>query len=71
MYCLPCFFNYGFKFLNSVGNSCHDLTITYLNISDIVIITVKGVDYRCIIHGISKSEAINLLENSVLNDRGV
>ena len=65
------FFNYGFKFQNSVCNSCHDLTISYLNISDIVIITVKGVDYRCIIHGISKSEAINLLENSVLNDRGV
>ena len=64
------FFNSGFKFQNSVCNSCHDLTISYLNISDIVIITVKGVDYRCIIHGISKSEAINLLENSVLNDRG-
>ena len=31
-----------------------------------VIITVKGVDYNCIIHGISKSEAICLQENSVL-----
>ena len=41
-----------------------------VNISDIAIITVKNVDYRCIIHNISKSEAINLLENSVLEDRG-
>ena len=41
-----------------------------LNISDIAIITVKNVDYRCIIYNISKSEAINLLENSVLKDRG-
>ena len=41
-----------------------------VNISDIVIITVKNVDYRCIIHNISKSKAINLLENSVLEDRG-
>ena len=51
--CLIChywFFNHGFKFQNSVCNGCHDLTIMYLNISDIAIIIVKGVDYRCIIH---------------------
>ena len=41
-----------------------------LNITDIVIITVKNVDYHCIMYNISKSEAINLLENSVLEDRG-
>ena len=40
-----------------------------VNISDIAIITIKKVDYCCIIHN-SKSEAINLLENSVLEDRG-
>ena len=41
-----------------------------VNISDIAIITVKSVDYRVIIHKISKSEAINLLENSGLEDSG-
>ena len=41
-----------------------------IDISDIALMTVKNVDYRCIIHNISKSEAINLLENSVLEDRG-
>ena len=41
-----------------------------LNLSDIAIITVKGVDYCCIIYHFSKSEAIHLLENSVLDDRG-
>ena len=40
------------------------------NTSDITIITVINVDYRCIIHTISKSEVINLLESSVLEDRG-
>ena len=35
-----------------------------VNISDIAIITVKNTDYRCIVHNISKFEAINLLENS-------
>ena len=38
---------------------------------DIAIITVKNVDYRCIIHNISKSEAINLLnKTSILEDHG-
>ena len=45
-------------------------TILIVNISDIVIITTKNVHYRCIIHNISKSEAINLLENSVLENCG-
>ena len=50
--------------------SFEDLTILRhsLNVSDRAIITVKGVDYRCIIHGISKTDAINLLENSALED---
>ena len=64
------FFNQEFKYQDSVCNGCYDLTILYLNISDIPSISVKNVDYCCIIHNISKSEAINLLENSVLEDRG-
>ena len=34
-------------------------------IRDIAII-VKGLDFRCIIHGITKSEAIHLLKNLCL-----
>ena len=41
-----------------------------VNISDIAIISVKNADYRCIVHNISKSEAVNLLKNSVLEDHG-
>ena len=41
-----------------------------VNISDIAIITVKNVDYHCIIHKIGKSEAINVLTNAVLEDSG-
>ena len=41
-----------------------------LNIDDITIIFVKCVDYRCIIHDISKSEAIHLLENYMLEYLG-
>ena len=40
-----------------------------LNISDVAIIIVKGVDYCCIIYDISRFQAIHL-ENYVLKDRG-
>ena len=61
MYDLPLLvFNHGFKFQDSVRNGCHDLTIMYLNISDIATITVKNDYYCCIILNINKSEAIKL-----------
>ena len=41
-----------------------------VNISNIAIITVKNADYSCVIHNISKSKAINLLRNFVLDDCG-
>ena len=34
-----------------------------MNVSDIAISNIKGVDYRCIISEISKSKAINLMQN--------
>ena len=70
MICHKWVFNHGFKFKDSVFNGCNVLTILCLSISDIAIITVKNVDYRCNIQYINKSEAINLLENSGLEDRG-
>ena len=70
MICHHRVFNHGFKFQDSVCNGCHDSTILCLNISNTAIITVKDVDYCCIIHSISKSEAINLLKDSVLDDIG-
>ena len=62
-------FNYVFKFQDYVCNGCHDLTMLSVNIKDIDIIAVKNIDYRCIIYNISKTEAINLLRNSVLPSR--
>ena len=70
MICHYFFFNNVFEFQYSVCNCCHDLSMMCLNVNDIAIITVKNVDYRSIIYSISKSEAINLLENSVLEHCG-
>ena len=58
MICHYWFFNHWFRFQDHV------------NISDIAIITIKNVDYRCIIHNVSKSKAIILLKNSALENRG-
>ena len=47
-----------------------DLPMLCLNLSDTVIINFKVVDYSCIIHDISNSEEIRLLENSALDNHG-
>ena len=40
-----------------------------MNLSDIAILNIKGFDYGCIISGISKSEAIKLLQNIHLTEK--
>ena len=37
-----------------------------MNLSNIAILNIQGVDYCCIISKIGKSEAINLLQNAAL-----
>ena len=65
MICRYWFLNHGFESQDSVCNGCHDLTMLSVDISDIDIITVKNLDCHCIIHNISKSEAINLSKIAV------
>ena len=48
----------GFKLQNFLYNCSHDLTILSLNLSIIAIMTVESLDYGCIIHDISKYDAI-------------
>ena len=40
-------------------------------LKNIAILNAKSVDCRCILWGISKDEAVNRLNNSVLEDEGV
>ena len=40
-------------------------------IKKIEILSKKGVDYRCILCSISRKKAVNILNNSVLEDKGV
>ena len=57
------FLNKGFKFQPYVCDICHDLIMVSMKLRDIVILRIINADYRCIIARISKSEAINLLQN--------
>ena len=47
----------GFKSEPHVCNKCHDVLMTAYELKIIAILTVKGVDYRCILWGVSKNEA--------------
>ena len=45
--------------------------MTAYELKGITILNVKGVDFRCILWGISRNEAVNRLNNSVLEDKVV
>ena len=61
----------GFKFEPHVCNKCHDVLMTAYELKIVAILTVKGVDYRCILWGISKNEAANVLNDFVLEEKDV
>ena len=56
-------------FQPNVCNRCHDLLTMSINFSDIAILNNIGSDYYCIISRISKSEAINLMQNTDLTKK--
>ena len=73
--CMLChcwhFKDVGFKFESHVCNKYQDVLMTAYELKNIAIMNIKGVDYRCILWGISKNEAVNRSNNSVLEDKGV
>ena len=52
-------------------NKFHDVLMTAYKLKNIVILNVKGAGFRCILWGISRHEAGNRLNNSVLEDSSV
>ena len=40
-----------------------------INLNDIAILNIRGVDYRCIINGISKSDGVNVLQNTDMTEK--
>ena len=54
---------------NCMCNRCHDLLMMSMNLSHIAILKFKNVNYCCIITGMSKSEAIKLIESIDLTEK--
>ena len=72
MLCYYWYFKHvGFRFEQHVCNKCHDVLMTAYKLKNIAILNVKGVDFRCILWGFSRDEALNRLNNSVLDNKGV
>ena len=73
--CILCHYWYfkdvGFKFELHVCNKCHDVLMTAYELKIIETLNVKGVDFRCILWGINRNEAVNRLNSSLLEDKGV
>ena len=71
--CMLCHYWYfkdvGFKFESHVCNKCHDVLMTAYELKNIAILNVKGVEFRCILWGISRDETVNRLNNFVLEDK--
>ena len=73
--CMICYYWYfedtGFKYQPYVYNECHGFSMIVQNLSNFLILKIKNVDYRCYIVVLDKTDAINLLNNSTLNNKGV
>ena len=41
------------------------------DLKDLIILKIKGVDYRCYIFNMSKNDAITLINDSLLDNKGV
>ena len=61
----------GFKCEPRVCNKCHDILMIAYELKNIAILNVERVYSRCILWNISRDEAVNRLNNSVLDDKGV
>ena len=73
--CMICHYRYfkdvGFKYQPYVCNKCHDLSMAVQDLKDFMILNIKGVDYTCYVFNMSRSDAIKLLKNFKLDNKGV
>ena len=51
-----------FKFEKHVCNTCHDLLTMAYSLKNLAVLSAKGATSRCLLMGISKSEALKRLD---------
>ena len=71
--CMICryFLDIGCKCEQYVCTGCHDLSMMVYDLDCLMILNVKGVDYKCFVFNMSKNDAIKLLNNSCLDNKGI
>ena len=73
--CMICHYWYfkdiGYKYEPIVCNGCLDLSMVVYDLNDFIILNIKGVDSRSYVFNMSKNDAITLLNDSVLDNKGV
>ena len=71
--CMIChcwfFLDRDYKHEPEVCSSCHDVLMMAYELENIAILSMKAVDYGCIIWNTSRSDAVNKLNNSRLDDK--
>ena len=63
------FLNKGFKYEPYLCNGCHDLVQKAMNSIDVAVVSIKGNGYRIHFWYMSKVDAINIMNNSSLNEK--
>ena len=58
-----------FRLQLKVYDGCHVVLMMSINLNDIAILNIFDVDHYCIITGISKTEALNLLQNTDISKK--
>ena len=65
------FLDKNFKYEPYLCNGCPNLMQKAMSFNDVAIVSIKESDYRIHFCYMSKDNAINLLNNSVLDNKGV
>ena len=64
------FLDVGYNYESHVCNKCHDISMMAYELESIAILNIKGVDYRCLLWNMTKNDAIEFLNNSLLDNKG-
>ena len=64
------FLDKNFKYEPYLCNGCHDLMQKAINFNNVAVVSVKGSDYRIHFWYMNKNDAINIMKNSKLHEKG-
>ena len=65
------YFKGGYKFQIYLWKGCHAVSMMADELQNIAILNPKDLDYGCILWGINRDKAADLLKKSVLKEKGV